>query len=458
MRGQVGARAVGIMLGLETTLNPFMFSPAYIDIAGLPLPERVARMRQPEVRQAILDGAHVEDRQLGSRVIAWFPHMFRLGDPPNYEPDPSESAQAESDRSGRPPGEIAYDWLLENDGKALLYVPSLNWAHGNLDAVGEMLVHTAAVPGLSDGGAHVGTICDVSFPTTLLQWWGRDRPHGRIPVETLIAKQCRMTAETVGLGDRGVLAAGYRADINVIDFDNLRLHVPDIAYDLPAGGRADAATSDRIPPHVRRRHRDHGRRGIHGCHARPTGARRPMSFDFPVISADSHITEPPDCYIAHIDPAFRDRAPHMASDDVRGDVFVIPGMGRPIAMGLVAAAGKPADEITIAGVKFEDLHRSRLGLDPPARRSGPRRRLGRGHLSDRRDDDLQPRRHRLQEGLLRRLQPLDRRLLLGGSAPPARLRPDGAALGRGGHRRPGRDQGGRPARRDDARRTGNPDR
>ena len=100
-----------------------------------------------------------------------------------------------------------------------------------------MLLHPAAVPGLSDGGAHVGTICDVSFPTTLLQWWGRDRPHGRIPVERLIAKQCRMTAEIVGLGDRGVLAPGYRADINVIDFDNLRLHVPDIAYDLPAGGR-----------------------------------------------------------------------------------------------------------------------------------------------------------------------------------------------------------------------------
>ena len=237
MRGQVGARAVGIMLGLETTLNPFMFSPAYVDIAALALPERVARMRQPEVRQAILDGAHVEDRQLGSRVIGWFPHMFKLGDPPNYEPDPSQSAQAEADRTGRTPGEVAYDWLLENDGKALLYVPSLNWAHGNLDAVREMLLHPAAVPGLSDGGAHVGTICDVSFPTTLLQWWGRDRPHGRIPVETLIAKQCRMTAETVGLGDRGVLAPGYRADINVIDFDNLRLHVPDIAYDLPAGGR-----------------------------------------------------------------------------------------------------------------------------------------------------------------------------------------------------------------------------
>ncbi len=238
MRGQVGARAVGIMLGLETTLNPFMFSAAYCEIEHLSLAERVARMRRPEVRQAIIDGAHVEKGgKLGSGVVGWFPQMFRLGDPPNYEPDPADSAAATADREGRAAVEVAYDWLLEADGRALLYVPSLNWANGNLDVVGEMLQHSAAVPGLSDGGAHVGTICDVSFPTTLLQWWGRDRPRGRIPVETLIAKQCRMTAETVGLHDRGVLVPGYRADVNVIDFDHLRLHVPDIVHDLPAGGR-----------------------------------------------------------------------------------------------------------------------------------------------------------------------------------------------------------------------------
>ncbi len=238
MRGQVGARAVGIMLGLETTLNPFTYSPAYRDIAHLPLAERVARMRRPEVRGAIVDGAFVDpDGKLGSRVITWFPQMFRLGDPPNYEPDPADSVAATAERAGRSPAEIAYDWLLERDGAALLYVPSLNWANGNLDCVGEMLRHPAAVPGLSDGGAHVGTICDVSFPTTLLQWWGRDRPRGRIPVETLVAKQSRMTAETVGLYDRGVIAPGYRADLNVIDFDHLRLHVPEIVRDLPAGGK-----------------------------------------------------------------------------------------------------------------------------------------------------------------------------------------------------------------------------
>ena len=238
MRGQVGARAVGIMLGFEATLNPFMYSPGYQDLANLPLEERVARLRRPEVRRAVVDGAVVDkDGKLGSRVIAWYPQMFRLGDPPNYEPDPSDSVAATAEREGRDPAEVAYDWLLERDGHALLYVPSLNWADGNLDCVRDMLLHPASIPGLSDGGAHVGTICDVSFPTTLLQWWGRDRPHGRIPVETLVAKQSRMTAAALGLLDRGVLAPGYRADVNVIDFDRLRLHAPEFVSDLPAGGK-----------------------------------------------------------------------------------------------------------------------------------------------------------------------------------------------------------------------------
>ncbi|MFZ8997808.1 MAG: N-acyl-D-amino-acid deacylase family protein [Ilumatobacteraceae bacterium] len=237
MRGQVAARAVGLVLGLDATLHPFLFSPAYVDIAGLPLAERVAHLRHPDVRRAVIDGARVEDRLLGSRAIHRFGFMFRLGDPPNYEPDPADSVAAEAVRRGCDPIEVAYDWLLEGDGTALLYQPVLNWAAQNLDVVGEMLRHPASVPGLSDGGAHVGTICDVSFPTTLLQWWGRDRPTGRIPIETLVAKQCRMTAETVGLGDRGVLAPGFRADLNVIDFDGLRLHAPEIVRDLPAGGR-----------------------------------------------------------------------------------------------------------------------------------------------------------------------------------------------------------------------------
>ena len=127
--------------------------------------------------------------------------------------------------------------MLENDGRGLLYLPTLNYTGGTLDSVGEQLAHPASVAGLSDGGAHVGTICDVSFPTTLLQWWGRDRPTGRLPVELLVHKQTRATAETVGLLDRGLVAPGYRADLNVIDFDRLALRAPEIHHDLPAGGR-----------------------------------------------------------------------------------------------------------------------------------------------------------------------------------------------------------------------------
>ncbi len=237
MRGQVGARAVGLMLGLEATLHPFMFSEPYKSIAHLPLAERVAVMGHDDLRRAIIDGARVDDTVLGSRAIHRYRFIYQLGNPPDYEPDPSTSAEATAKRRGVDPLEVLYDWILEDGGRALLYQPILNWFGESLDAVGEMLRHPASVPGLSDGGAHVGTICDVSFPTTLLQWWGRDRPHGRIPVETLIAKQCRMTAETVGLTDRGVLNIGKRADINVIDFASLQLRAPEIVYDLPAGGR-----------------------------------------------------------------------------------------------------------------------------------------------------------------------------------------------------------------------------
>ncbi len=238
MRGQVAARAVGLLLGLDLTLNPFLYSPAYKAIKDLPLPERVARMRDPQVRRAIIDGNQVDKKGLlGSRMIDTFDVMFQLGDPPNYEPDPSTSAAACAQREGRSPLEVVYDWLLERDGHAQIYTPSLNWSGKNLDVVREMLLNPFAVPGLSDGGAHVGSICDVSFPTTLLQWWGRDRPHGRIPLETLIERQCRATARAVGLNDRGVIIPGAKADLNLIDFDRLRLRAPEVMRDLPAGGR-----------------------------------------------------------------------------------------------------------------------------------------------------------------------------------------------------------------------------
>jgi N-acyl-D-aspartate/D-glutamate deacylase len=238
LRAQVAARAVGIMTGLDLTLNPFMYSPAYKAIADLPLAQRVVRMRDPSVRRAIIEQMNIDpEGVLGSNTIESFGQMFRLGDFPNYEPNPADSVAATAQRQNRAPAEVAYDWLLDNEGRALLYTPFLNWHGGNLDVVREMLMHPAAIPGLSDGGAHVGTICDVSFPTTLLQWWGRDRPYGRIPLERLVSLQSRSTAMAVGLADRGLLAPGYKADLNIIDFDALRLHAPEVVHDLPAGGR-----------------------------------------------------------------------------------------------------------------------------------------------------------------------------------------------------------------------------
>jgi N-acyl-D-aspartate/D-glutamate deacylase len=241
MRGQCAARAVGLLLGFEATLNPFMLAPLWkSDLRDLPMPERAARLRRDEVRRVLLEqvGADAKNRDVvGGRMISRFDLMFPLGDPPNYEPDPRDSIAAVAEREGRSPAEVAYDVMLQQDAKAMLYLPSLNYVNGTLDAVGEQLAHPSSVVGLSDGGAHVGTICDVSFPTSLLQWWGRDRPHGRLPVELLVHKQTQATAETVGLLDRGVLAPGYRGDLNVIDFDALRLHTPEFRYDLPAGGR-----------------------------------------------------------------------------------------------------------------------------------------------------------------------------------------------------------------------------
>jgi N-acyl-D-aspartate/D-glutamate deacylase len=239
VRAQVAPRAVGLLLGLTCTLNPFMINPVYREIRDLPLDDRVAALRDPAFRQRLFD-AHTGERdrsKLGGVLISMFDRMYTLGDPPNYEPDPSTSVAARAERAGREAHELALDTMLEDDGLAFLYLPFLNYADGNLDAVREMLLHPNAVPGLSDGGAHVGTICDGSFPTFLLTHWARDRAEGRIPIEAIVQRQCRDTARTVGMLDRGVLAPGYKADVNVIDFERLAVRPPEMRWDLPAGGR-----------------------------------------------------------------------------------------------------------------------------------------------------------------------------------------------------------------------------
>jgi N-acyl-D-aspartate/D-glutamate deacylase len=239
VRAQVGARAIGLLMGLQCTLHPFMANPVWQRLAGLPAAEQARRMRDPAVKAEVLAAQTGERNRnlIGGRLIHKYELMYELSDPPDYEPDPGDSIAARAARDGRAGADLAYDILTGEDGQAMVYVVSGNYVDGNLDAVAEMLAHPRTLPGLSDGGAHVGTISDASFPTTLLAHWARDRGRGRLPVEFIIQRQARDTARAMGLADRGVLAPGYRADVNVIDLDRLRLRRPVMRFDLPAGGR-----------------------------------------------------------------------------------------------------------------------------------------------------------------------------------------------------------------------------
>lgn len=237
MRAQVCGRPVGLLLGLELSRNPFSLHPTYKKIAHLPLADRVAEMRKTEIRAAILSEGPDGDRDMLARTTN-YAKIFKLGDPPDYEQPPEQSLAGIAARTGERPEAIAYDAILERGGCGQLYVPFLNYSDGDLEAAREMLTHPDAIPGLGDGGAHCGIICDASFSTYLLTHWARDRKRGpKLPLEWVVAAQARKTAEAVGLMDRGLLKAGYKADLNVIDFDRLTLRAPEVTYDLPTGGR-----------------------------------------------------------------------------------------------------------------------------------------------------------------------------------------------------------------------------
>lgn len=239
MYGQVPPRATGVLMGLTASANPFIFNPVFAELAGLSLQEQVAKMREPEFRERVLAQERVlTGVPLADEVLYSFDKMFALGNPANYEPDPADSIGAKATALGVSPETVAYDMMLEDDGRALIYQPLFNYENGNLDHVKTMLDHPYTVAGLGDAGAHCGMLCDASFPTTLIQHWGRDRDRGeRLPLEQLISMQTQKTARQVGLMDRGVLKPGYKADVNVIDFDHLTLHPPTIVNDLPAGGK-----------------------------------------------------------------------------------------------------------------------------------------------------------------------------------------------------------------------------
>lgn len=238
MRAQVAGRPVGILFGFELTLNPFSHHASYGEIRDLPLEARVAKLSDQEFRARLLaEQAQAERGFAGAQPRNW-DRMFLMGDEPDYEQTPEQTVAAIAVQRGVDPAEVALDHMLRNGGRGMLYLPFLNYAWGSLDAAHEMLMHPDTVPGLSDGGAHVGMICDGSFPTSNIVHWTRDRTRGgRVPLEQMIKGQTQDTALTVGLHDRGVIAPGYRADLNVIDYGRLKLHPPEVAHDLPAGGR-----------------------------------------------------------------------------------------------------------------------------------------------------------------------------------------------------------------------------
>ncbi len=235
---QIAARPTSLLLGLQTTAHPFIAHAGYRELAHLPLAERVRQLRDPAVRRRILEEQVEYPSAIAAFVASAFHKLFPLGDPPDYEPSPDDSVAAIARRTGRRPEEVAYDLLLERDGRAFLYLPLLNYSGFDFEPIREMLEHPLAVVGLADGGAHCGLICDASTPTFLLTHWVRDRRRGeRLPLEFMVHRQTRQTAALYDLLDRGLLAPGMKADVNVIDLGALALGRPEMVYDLPAAGR-----------------------------------------------------------------------------------------------------------------------------------------------------------------------------------------------------------------------------
>ena len=237
IRAQVFPRPIGMLFGLELSFHPFRFHPTFQAIADLPLAQKVAALRDPAFRKRLLAETPVTDNPLYMTLASDVDDLYPMGDPPNYEPEAGSRLGARAAAEGVSAAELALDALLEREGRGVLMMPSSNYVEGNLETVRRMITDPGTLIALGDGGAHYGLICDSSFPTFLLTHWTRDRTHGRLSLPWAIRQLTGEPAEAVGLNDRGRLAPGYKADLNVIDMAALTLHAPAIAYDLPAGGR-----------------------------------------------------------------------------------------------------------------------------------------------------------------------------------------------------------------------------
>ena len=236
--GQVYPRPVGLLFGLDLSFHPFSLNPSFRPLADLPLAEKVAAMRDPEMRARLLCESPTDTNPFFLQIVEASTASYAMGNPPIYDPAPETRIDREAKRRGISAAELAYDLLLEDEGRSILFLPGANYRDNNLDAAREMCVHPNTVLGLGDGGAHYGVICDASFTTFFLEKYVRDAAPGcAIALPQAIAALTDAPARTVGLADRGRLAVGYKADLNVIDLAGLRLHAPTMARDLPAGGK-----------------------------------------------------------------------------------------------------------------------------------------------------------------------------------------------------------------------------